>query len=44
MSESKFPETTVEVTATDPAALKRRIDAGEPVTLLDTREPDDFAA
>ena len=44
MSESKFPETTAEVTTTDPAAMKRRIDAGESVTLLDTREPDDFAA
>ena len=44
MSESKFPETAADVAATEPAALKRRIDAGEAVTLLDTREPDDFEA
>jgi glyoxylase-like metal-dependent hydrolase (beta-lactamase superfamily II) len=44
VSESKFPETAVEVAATEPAALKRRIDAGESVTLLDTRAPDEFAA
>ena len=43
MSESKFPETAVEVSSTEPAALKRRIDDGRSVTLLDTREPDDFA-
>ena len=43
MSESKFPETAVEVVSTKPATLKRRIDDGRSVTLLDTREPDDFA-
>jgi len=43
MSGSKFPETTVEVASTKPVTLKQRIDDGRSVTLLDTREPDDFA-
>ena len=43
MSGSKFPETAVEVSSTKPATLKQRIDDGRSVTLLDTREPDDFA-
>jgi glyoxylase-like metal-dependent hydrolase (beta-lactamase superfamily II) len=37
MNEATFPETETDVEPTSPAELKRRIDAGEQVTLLDTR-------
>jgi len=42
VSEVEFPETEAEVEPTTAAALKRRIDAGESVTLLDTRPPAEF--
>jgi glyoxylase-like metal-dependent hydrolase (beta-lactamase superfamily II) len=41
MNEAMFPETESEVEPTAPAELKRRLDAGERVTLLDTRERAD---
>lgn len=44
MSEVDFPETGADVEPTTAAALKERIDAGESVTLLDTRPPADFEA
>jgi len=37
MSEPDFPAPDVEVASMEPEALKERIDAGEPVTILDTR-------
>jgi len=42
MSETKFPEVDAEVEATDAEDLKRRIDAGESVAIVDTREPEDY--
>jgi glyoxylase-like metal-dependent hydrolase (beta-lactamase superfamily II)/rhodanese-related sulfurtransferase len=42
VSEVDFPETEADVEPTTAAALKRRIDAGESVTLLDTRPPAEF--
>jgi glyoxylase-like metal-dependent hydrolase (beta-lactamase superfamily II) len=42
MSETKFPEVDAEVEATDAEDLKRRVDAGESVAIVDTREPEDF--
>ncbi|MFC7176757.1 MBL fold metallo-hydrolase [Halosegnis marinus] len=42
MNEAMFPETESEIEPTAPADLKRRIDAGERVTLLDTRARADY--
>jgi len=38
----EFPEPDEPVESTDPEDLKARIDAGESVTILDTRAPDEF--
>ena len=42
MSEMEFPEPDAPVGTTDPDALKARIDAGEDVTILDTRVQADY--
>ena len=42
MSSTEFPETEAEIEPTSPESLKRRIDAGDRVTLLDTRAQSDF--
>ncbi|TSD08546.1 MBL fold metallo-hydrolase [Haloglomus irregulare] len=42
MSSMEFPETEAEIEPTSPESLKRRIDAGDRVTLLDTRAQSDF--
>jgi glyoxylase-like metal-dependent hydrolase (beta-lactamase superfamily II)/rhodanese-related sulfurtransferase len=41
---SQFPDLDVRVPYVTAERLKRRIDAGGPVTVLDTRRPADFAA
>jgi glyoxylase-like metal-dependent hydrolase (beta-lactamase superfamily II) len=42
MSETKFPEVDAEVEATDAEDLKRRVDVGESVAIVDTREPEEY--
>src|SRR6056297_3169106 len=42
MDVDDFPTPNVDVETADPKALKRRIDAGEDVTLLDTRMASDY--
>ncbi|WP_227134749.1 MBL fold metallo-hydrolase [Halorubellus salinus] len=42
MDVDDFPAPNVDVETADPKALKRRIDAGEDVTLLDTRMASDY--
>ena len=42
MDPEDFPTPDVEVDELEPAELKARIDAGEPVTILDTRMESDF--
>ncbi|WP_075936110.1 MBL fold metallo-hydrolase [Halosegnis longus] len=42
MSKPMFPETDAEIVPTTPAELKARIDAGESVTLLDTRAESEY--
>lgn len=42
MSETKFPEVAAEVEATDAVDLKRRIDSGDPVGIVDTRANSEF--
>ena len=43
MDEMEFPTPDVPVESIDPTELKAAIDAGEPVTLLDTRMPNEYA-
>jgi len=42
MNPDEFPTPDVDVGSLAPSELKRRIDSGEQVTLLDTRTPGDF--
>ena len=42
MSKPMFPETDAEIDPTTPAELKTRLDAGESVTLLDTRAESEY--
>jgi glyoxylase-like metal-dependent hydrolase (beta-lactamase superfamily II)/rhodanese-related sulfurtransferase len=42
MSDSQFPEPDVEVEAVQPVDLKAKIDAGEPLTILDVRAENEF--
>jgi glyoxylase-like metal-dependent hydrolase (beta-lactamase superfamily II) len=42
MSEMAFPEPSEPVATTDPAALKTALDAGEDVTILDTRAESEY--
>lgn len=42
MSQVEFPEPAAAVETTEPHALKETLDAGEPVTILDTRARSEF--
>jgi glyoxylase-like metal-dependent hydrolase (beta-lactamase superfamily II)/rhodanese-related sulfurtransferase len=44
MNETVFPDVEATVEPTTPTELKRRIDAGEPVTILDTRAVPEYEA
>jgi glyoxylase-like metal-dependent hydrolase (beta-lactamase superfamily II) len=42
MTDMEFPEPDADVSATAPADLKRRIDSGDRIAVLDTRAPSEF--
>jgi glyoxylase-like metal-dependent hydrolase (beta-lactamase superfamily II)/rhodanese-related sulfurtransferase len=44
VTKTAFPEVEASIATTDAAELKSRIDAGDPITVLDTRARDGFGA